>query len=169
MPNHHDVRQKDVNMKKLGAALALAHESSASDFESLLMLKGVGPRTIQSLALVSEVIHGTPSRFKDPARFSFAHGGKDGHPFPVPEKVYDETISVLETSIKRARLGETDKAAALKGLFKTTQEIEKNFIPNDRFDDWIEDERKNSWKYGGRTVFGKEQPPKDTSTQLKLF
>jgi hypothetical protein len=169
MPDHHDVREKDVNLVKLGAALALAHEHSCSDFESLLLLKGVGPRTIQSLALVSEVIHGTPSRFKDPARFSFAHGGKDGHPFPVPEKVYDETIAVLETSIQKAKIGEPDKAMALKNLFKTSALIEKDFMPNNRFDDWIDEERKNSWKHGGRTVFGKEKPPEEASKQLKLF
>jgi hypothetical protein len=169
MPAHHDVREKDVNLVKLGAALALAHEHSCADFESLLLLKGVGPRTIQSLALVSEVIHGTPSRFKDPARFSFAHGGKDGHPFPVPEKVYDETIAVLETSIQKAKIGEPDKAAALKNLFRTSAQMEKDFVPNDRFDDWIDEERKNSWKHGGRTVFGKEKPPQEVTKQLKLF
>jgi hypothetical protein len=135
----------------------------------MLLLKGVGPRTIQSLALVSEVIHGTPSRFRDPARFSFAHGGKDGHPFPVPEKVYDETIAVLETSIQKAKIGEPDKAAALKHLFRTSAQMEKDFVPNDRFDDLIEEERKNSWRHGGRTVFGKEKPPEETTKQLKLF
>lgn len=169
MPAHHDVREKDVNLVKLGAALALAHEHSCSDFESLLLLKGVGPRTIQSLALVSEVIHGAPSRFKDPARFSFAHGGKDGHPFPVPEKIYDETITILETSIQKAKIGEPDKAAALKNLFRTSAQMEKDFVPNDRFDDWINEERKNSWKYGGRTVYGKEKPQEATTRQLKLF
>jgi hypothetical protein len=169
MPAHHGVTEKDVNLVKLGAALALAHEHSCEDFESLLLLKGVGPRTVQSLALVSEVIHGTPSRFKDPARFSFAHGGKDGHPFPVPEMVYDETISVLEKSIQKARLGEPDKSVALKNLYKTSVQLEKDFTPNDRFDDWIAEERKHSWKQGGRTVFGKEQSPEETVKQLKLF
>jgi hypothetical protein len=95
MPNHHEVTSKDVNLKRLGAALWLAHEQQVENFESLLLLQGVGGRTLQSLALVSEVIHGTPSRFKDPARFSFAHGGKDGHPFPVPTKLYDETIQIF--------------------------------------------------------------------------
>ena len=90
------VRAENVNLKRLGSILALAHETKPADFESLLMLDGVGPRTLQSLTLVSEVIHGTPSRFEDPARFSFAHGGKDGHPFPVPLKIYDNTISTLK-------------------------------------------------------------------------
>ena len=103
MPAHHDVRLKDVDIKRLGAMLWFAHETQPKDFEELLLLRGMGPRTVQSLALVSEVIHGTPSRFKDPARFSFAHGGKDGHPFPVPVKVYDETISQLQSAVQKAK------------------------------------------------------------------
>jgi hypothetical protein len=168
MPAHHDVREKDVNVKRLGAALALAHERGCTDMESLLLLEGVGPRTVQSLTLVSEIIHGTASRFEDPARFSFAHGGKDGHPFPVPEKVYDNTISVLETALQKARIGERDKSDALKKLSFTAQQMEQDFVPNNRFADWIEEERKNSYQYGGRTVNGKVPPPaKDV--QLKLF
>lgn len=81
MPKDHEVKAKDVNMKRLGSILAVAYDSDIKDFESILLLEGLGPRTLQSLALVSEVIYGTPSRFTDPARFSFAHGGKDGHPF----------------------------------------------------------------------------------------
>ena len=80
MPAHHEVRAEDVDLKRLGAVLVTAYESQPKDFESLLLTKNLGPRTLQSLTLVSEVIHGTPSRFRDPARFSFAHGGKDGHP-----------------------------------------------------------------------------------------
>lgn len=112
MPGHHDVRSEDVDLNRLGSALWLAHEKQPKDFESLLLLEGVGPRTIQSLALVSEVIHGTPARFKDPARFSFAHGGKDGYPFPVPLKVYDETINTLRSAVNKAKIGETDKQEA---------------------------------------------------------
>jgi hypothetical protein len=169
MPMHHDVREKDVNIKRLGSALALAHEQGVMDMESLLLLEGVGPRTIQSLTLVSEVIHGTPSRFKDPARFSFAHGGKDGHPFPVPVNVYDETISVLEKSLKKAKLGIYDKAEALKRLHLTSQKIEADFEPNNRFDEWVEEERNNSWKHGGRTIFGEAKKPEEMVKQLKLF
>lgn len=167
MPAHHDVRQKDVDMVRLGAALAVAHEQDCRDFESLLLLKGVGPRTLQSLALVSEVIHGAPVRFSDPARFSFAHGGKDGHPFPVPEKVYDETIHILETSIQKAKIGEPEKGEALKSLFRTAAQAEQHFTPNDRLEDWIQEELRDSWKYGGRTVMGREQPPQ--AAQLSLF
>ena len=114
MPPHHEVRREDVNLKRLGSVLWLAHEKKPGDFEELLLLNGVGPRTVQSLALVSEVIHGTPSRFKDPARFSFAHGGKDGHPFPVPTKVYDEVIDTLQTAISKAKIGVNDKNEAIK-------------------------------------------------------
>jgi hypothetical protein len=171
MPTHHDVRAKDVDLKRLGAMLWLAHEKKPSDFEELLMLEGMGPRTLQSLALVSEVIHGTPSRFKDPARFAFAHGGKDGHPFPVPTKVYDETIHTLQQAVQKAKIGESEKLQAIKKLSELAQKAEKNFIPNNNFDQLIEKERNESWKYGGRTVFGKAEPPKKRAkdVQLRLF
>lgn len=169
MPSHHDVRAKDVNLKRLGTVLALAHEKELRDFESLLLLEGVGPRTIQSLALVSEVIHGTPSRFSDPARFSFAHGGKDGHPFPVPTKVYDETISILRNSVEKAKIGDTDKQEAIRNLTFIAQKMEKDFEPDpDAFNKVVATERNESYKYGGRTVFGKAKPPA-RAQQLKLF
>jgi hypothetical protein len=171
MPVHHDVRAKDVNLKRLGSTLWLAHETRPGNFEELLLLQGVGPRTIHSLALVSEVIHGSPTRFKDPARFSFAHGGKDGHPFPVPVKVYDETIATLENAVQKAKLGLTDKSAAIKKLHEISRNAEKDFIPNNNFDSSIQKEREDSWKYGGRTVSGNAKPPKPSykDTQLKLF
>jgi hypothetical protein len=121
---------------------------------------------LQSLALVSEVIYGTPSRFKDPARFSFAHGGKDGHPFPVPVNVYDETISVLQKAVEKAKIGNSDKQQAIKKLGEIARNAEKDFIPNANFDEVIQKERNNSWRYGGRTVFGKAKRP---DSQLKLF
>jgi hypothetical protein len=167
LPSHHDVKAKDVDLKRLGAVLWLAHEKQPSDFEDLLLLQGLGPRTLQSLALVSELIHGTPSRFKDPARFSFAHGGKDGHPFPVPIKVYDETISTLQNAVYKAKIGQSEKNEAIKRLSKIAENAEKDFIPNANFDKVIEEERANSWKYGGRTVMGKAKPP--VEMQLKLF
>ena len=159
LPNHHEVKAEDGNLKRLGAALILAHETNVSDMESLLLLEGVGPRTLQSLTLVSEVIHGTPSRFSDPARFSFAHGGKDGHPFPVPTSVYDETIEVFDKAIRQARLGEKDKSNALKNLSKISQEMEKSYTPSNYFDDWVQHERDTSYKYGGKTVFGNAKKP----------
>lgn len=171
IPSHHDVRAKDVDLKRLGAVLAVAHEKELRDMESLLLLEGLGPRTLQSLVLVSEVIHGTPTRFSDPARFSFAHGGKDGHPFPVPTKVYDETIYTLETAVQKSKLGQFEKAEALKNLSLAASRLEKDFTPNDRFEDLVQKERDESWRYGGKTVFGDAKPPqqKVKGVQLRLF
>jgi len=170
LPSHHDVQSSDVDLKRLGSVLWLAHNEHPENFEELLLLKGVGPRTIQSLALVSEVIHGSPSRFHDPARFSFAHGGKDGHPFPVPIKVYDETISTLQTAVQKAKLGESDKSEAIKKLHAIASRAEKDFIPNDNFDAVIRKERNESWKHDGRTVFGKARPKgNQQGGQLSLF
>lgn len=167
LPAHHDVRQENVDIKRLGTVLALAQDLPSHDFESLLLLEGLGPRTLQSLTLVSEVIHGTKSRFSDPARFSFAHGGKDGHPFPVPTKIYDETISVLGHAIEHAKLDKTDKLKAISDLSKAAQKLEKNFVPNGNLNDVIEKERNDSWKYKGRTVNGWAKKPK--SIQMNLF
>jgi hypothetical protein len=167
LPSHHDVRVEDIDMKRLGTILWLAQEKQPKDFEDLLLLQGLGPRTLQSLALVSEVIHGAPSRFKDPARFSFAHGGKDSHPFPVPAKIYDETIGVLQKAVYKAKLGQNEKNEAIKRLTNIVQVAEKDFIPNTNFDKVIEQERAESWKYGGRTVKGWAKSPKEQ--QLKLF
>ena len=170
MPRHHDVRGKDVDLKRLGSILWLAHDTQPRNFEELLLLEGVGPRTVQSLALVSEVIHGTPSRFKDPARFSFAHGGKDGHPFPVPTKTYDEVISTLQKAVHKAKIGQTDKAQALKKLHEIAVRAEKDFIPNDQLQQVIQKEIEESWKYGGKTIFGDAKPPKRSKgVQLRLF
>lgn len=166
-PSHHDVRAENVDLKRLGAVLAVAHERQVLDFETLLLMEGVGPRTLQSLTLVSEVIHGTPSRFTDPARFSFAHGGKDGHPFPVPVNVYDETISVMQEAVNKSKIGQSDKQEAIRKLSVLSQQLEKDFIPNERFDEVIAREKNDSWRHGGRTIFGKEQPPKNN--QLSLF
>jgi hypothetical protein len=171
LPAHHDVRTEDVDLRRLGAVLWLAHDRKPSDFEELVMLEGVGPRTLQSLALVSEVIHGTPSRFRDPARFAFAHGGKDGHPFPVPTAVYDETIGILQTAVQKAKIGQSDKLDAVRKLSALAQKAEKDFTPAGGLEEYIEKERKDSWKYGGRTVFGREKPPADQTKgrQLLLF
>ena len=152
MPAHHEVRAEDVDLKRLGAVLVTAYESQPKDFESLLLTKNLGPRTLQSLTLVSEVIHGTPSRFRDPARFSFAHGGKDGHPFPVPLKIYDESIRILGDSIEKSKLGYKDKSECLKRLHKTALQIEKNCSPQADFDKTIAREKEHSIEWGGRTV-----------------
>lgn len=170
MPRQHEVRETDVNLKRLGAVLTLAQDLNAVDFESLLLLEGLGPRTLQSLTLVSEVIHGTPSRFADPARFSFAHGGKDGHPFPVPLKVYDETITTLKTALEKSRIGDSEKKDAIKRLSGLALKVEENFTPNPFLEDIIQKERDGSYLFGGMTVFGKAKPAKPPKPQqLKLF
>jgi hypothetical protein len=171
MPMHHDVRSEDVDLRRLGTILWLAHDNQPKDFEDLLLLEGVGPRTMQSLVLVSEVIHGTPSRFKDPARFSFAHGGKDGHPFPVPTRVYDETIATLQTAVQKSKLDNSDKLQAIKKLHEISERAEKDFTAKDNFQELIEKERNDSWMYGGKTVFGDAKRPKQTTkgVQLRLF
>lgn len=151
MPSHHEVRQEDVNLKRLGAVLATAYESQPKDFESLLLTPGLGARTLQSLTLVSEVIYGTPSRFTDPARFSFAHGGKDGHPFPVPLKIFDESIRVLHESIERSKLGYKDKSECIKRLHTTAVELEQNCKPMADFEKTLERENSLSQKWGGKT------------------
>ena len=166
MPRHHDVRATDVDVKRLGAVLAVAYEREFRDFASLLLLENLGPRTLQSLALVAEVVHGTPSRFSDPARFSFAHGGKDGHPFPVPLKTYDESIGVLRRSLESAKVGDTDKLDAFRRLNGFVHAVETNCLPEADFDAALRHERRISREIGGRTVFDdKRRGP----AQLDLF
>lgn len=170
LPAHHEVRASDVDLKKLGALLYQTRETQPENFEELLLLKGVGPRTLQSLALVSEVIHGTQTRFQDPARFSFAHGGKDGHPFPVPLTIYDETISILQKGIEKSKLGNSEKLKAVHQLHKIVSKSEENFKPDFDINSVIAEERQNSWKYGGKTVMGDAQPPSASKAiQLSLF
>lgn len=152
LPSHHEVKAEDVNLKRLGAVLATAYSNENKNFESLLLTPGLGPRTLQSLTLVSEVIYGTPSRFTDPARFSFAHGGKDGHPFPVPTRIYDESIRVLGDAIEKSRLGYKDKSECIYRLNVTANQIEKNCEPLADFDAAIAHEKENSLRWGGRTV-----------------
>jgi uncharacterized protein len=154
MPNYKDIQAKDVDTKRLGSILWLAQETEVQNFEEFLLLKGLGPRTLQSLALVSEVIHGTPSRFSDPARFAFAHGGKSGNPFPVPTKVYDQTIQTLKNSVEKAKIGDSDKQSAIKKLTELSQKHENNFTPNDNLDAILKKENEEAWKYGGRTIDG---------------
>lgn len=171
MPMHHDVRAEDVDLKRLGAVLAVAHEKDLRDFASLLLVEGLGPRTLQSLALIAEVVHGAPSRFSDPARFSFAHGGKDGHPFPVPLKVYDESLAILRRCLDAARLGNTEKLEGFRRLDRLTREVEKQREPLADFDAAIEHERAISASIGGRTVFDDNVPHARPArpSQLNLF
>jgi hypothetical protein len=162
-PRRHDVRAADVNLKRLGAVLAVAYERDFRDFASLLLLKNLGPRTLQSLALISEVVHGAPTRFSDPARFSFAHGGKDGHPFPVPLKTYDESIGILRFSLDRAKLGDTDKLEGMRRLDQFVRAVERHYEPLADFQAAVRHERAVSKSLGGRSVVG------DAPSQLSLF
>ena len=155
LPNHHEVQESDVNMKRLGAVLQMAYKRDIDNFEDLLMLKGVGPKTLKSLALVSEVVHGDSSRFEDPARFSFAVGGKDGRPHPVDTESYDETIEILKDSVEKSKLGYSDKSKALKRLHKATMKTESNLSPFSFLEDLIEMEWKDAEKNGGMTFMGK--------------
>lgn len=152
MSAHHDVRAEDIDLKRLGAVLAVAYESPPKDFESLLLTPGLGPRTLQSLALVSEIVYGTPSRFTDPARFSFAHGGKDGHPFPVPCRIYDETIRVLGDGIEKSKLGDNDKTECLRRLYATQLQIERFCSPEADFDKAVAYEKAHSKSWDGKRV-----------------
>lgn len=172
MDSDHAVKASHVDPKRLGAVLTLAYEKQYKDFADALLIPGLGPRTIQSLALVSEVIYGGPSRFSDPARFAFAHGGKDGHPFPVPLKVYDESISILSKAVSAAKIGRNEKLRGLNVLGRMALSIEKNLSPFADVEKVIEFERKNSYKYGGMTVMGHAMPPDKQELkvrQLSLF
>ncbi len=153
LPFHHDVRAEDVVLRRLRGAIAAAHERGPTDFAELLLTPGVGARTVFSLALVAEVLHGAPSRFSDPARYSLAHGGKDGHPYPVPRKVYDETIRVMKDAVERAKIGNDDRLAALRRLDAESRRLERD-APDVDFDALVEEEWDRSPERDGMTVMG---------------
>ena len=171
MPAHHDVRTVDVNEKRLGAVLALAYEQDLRDFASFLLLEQLGPRTLQSLALIAEVVHGAPTRFDDPARFSFAHGGKDGHPFPVPVKVYDESIAVLRRSLDAAKIGRSDKVQGMSRLDRFARALEQRLDARADVPATIHHERAISRSLGGRTVMDDRRARAESGRhgQLDLF
>jgi uncharacterized protein len=174
MPAHHDVRAKDVDLERLGAVLAVSYERDLRDFASLLLTENLGPRTLQTLSLVAEVIHGTPTRFGDPARFSFALGGKDGHPFPVPLKTYDESLGVLRDALDRAKLGDTEKIDGLKRLDRMVRAVEKRYQPVADFDSALAHERAISPSLDGRTAMrrgpaGNTRIAPGKNQQLSLF
>jgi hypothetical protein len=154
MPRGHEVRARDVDLKRLGAVLAVSYDRQLRDFASLLLVENLGPRTLQTLAMVAEVVHGAPSRFSDPARFSFALGGKDGHPFPVPLKTYDESLSVLRRALDAAKLGHTEKVDGFKRLDRLVRTVEQRCAPEADFERVAEHERGISPGLSGRTVKG---------------
>ncbi len=156
MPAHHELRPTDVFLRRVHATLAAAAEQGPRDFAELLLQPGVGARTVQALAAVAEVVHGAPCRFTDPARFSLAHGGKDGHPFPVPLRVYDRTISVLKQAVAQARLGRDEKLQAIRRLDEQARRLE-GAASGPALDALAEEERDRSHEYGGRDVTGPAQ------------
>jgi hypothetical protein len=153
MSAHHEVRKECVNLKRLGAVLAIAYERDLHDFAELLLLENLGPRTLQSLALIAEVVHGAPSRFNDPERFSFAHGGKDRHPFPVPLKTYDESLNFLRTSLDAAKVGDRQKLDGFRRLERLARAVEAHLEPKANFDAVIAHENAISPSLDGRSVF----------------
>src|SRR5437763_1457743 len=161
MPSHHDVRASDVVTRRLHGNLAAAADRGTADFPELLLTPGVGARTVQALAMVAEVVHGTPYRFTDPARFSFAHGGKDRHPFPVPLRVYDETIRLLKSAVQHAKLGREEELATLKRLDDQARRLERH-ASGPSMQALIAQERHRSPSYGGRRVCGWEGAPAAT-------
>ncbi|HET9067128.1 MAG TPA: DUF763 domain-containing protein [Amaricoccus sp.] len=163
MPAHHDVRAMNVIQRRLHGALAAAADAGPADFADLLLVPGVGQRTLLSLAMVAEVVHGTPCRFADPARFSLAHGGKDRHPYPVPTKVYDETITHLRAALTRARLGQSERLDALRRLDAQARRLEAT-ATGPSLPDFIAAERARSADLGGRSVFGWEPPRRDAAS-----
>ncbi|ANK95212.1 MULTISPECIES: DUF763 domain-containing protein [Rhizobium] len=158
MPAHHEVRESDVNMRRLHGNLAAAADRGPADFQELLLVPGVGARTVKALAMVAEVVHGAPCRFSDPARFSIAHGGKDRHPFPVPLKVYDETIGVMKSAVLKGRLGREEELQALKRLDDQSRQMER-YVTGPDLKEIIAGEFRQSADFGGRSVFGWESPP----------
>ncbi len=158
MPAHHDVRESDVVMRRLHGNMAAAAERGPADFSELLLVPGVGARTVRALALVAEVVHGAPCRFSDPGRFSLAHGGKDRHPFPVPLKVYDETIGVLKSAVQKAKLGRDEEIGALKRLDDQSRQVER-YVTGPSLKEIVAGEFDQSHLLGGRSVFGWEPAP----------
>lgn len=155
MPMRHEVQEVDVNMRRLHGNLAAAAERGPKDFQELLLVPGVGPRTVSALAMVAEVVHGAPSRFSDPARFSLAHGGKDRHPYPVPIKVYDETIRVMKSAVQKGRLGHQEELLALHRLDEQARRLER-YVTGPDLKEIIAGEFHRSHEFGGRSIFGHE-------------
>ena len=155
MPVHHEVRSSNVFERRLRGNLAAAANCGPTDFPELLLIPGVGPRAVQALAMVAEVVHGAPYRFTDPARFSVAHGGKDRYPFPVPLRVYDQTIQVLKSAVQKAKLGRAEELGALKRLDEQARQLERH-ATGPTVQELFAQERQRSPCYGGRSVFGWE-------------
>jgi hypothetical protein len=155
MPNRHDVRKEDINTARLASVLDLAYNREIEKFEDLVDMHGVGPRTLKALAMASEVIHGDATRFEDPARFAFAVGGKDGRPHPIDTKSFDETVTMLQDTIDRSKMGDKDKSDGLKRLHKAAVSGETKGVPLDFINDLIDNEWQHAENNGGKTFMGK--------------
>jgi len=116
LPMRHRVLLEDIDPERIAGTLVSAYEAQPQNFEQLLGARNVGPKTIRALALLAEIIYGAKPSFRDPARFAFAHGGKDGHPYPVDRKTYDRSIQILHQAVERAKLGDREKLEALRRL-----------------------------------------------------
>jgi uncharacterized protein len=155
MPNRHDVRKEDINTARLASVLDLAYNREIEKFEDLVDMHGVGPRTLKALAMASEVIHGDATRFEDPARFAFAVGGKDGRPHPIDTKSFDETVTMLQDTIDKSKMGDKDKSDGLKRLHKAAVSGENKGVPLDFINDLIDNEWRHAEDTGGKTFMGK--------------
>lgn len=116
LPSHHAIFVENLDQKRLHKVLLKTYENIPQDFRSLIMAQGVGPKTFRALSLVAELLYGHPPSFRDPARFAYAHGGKDGHPYPFDRRTYEDTILTLERAVEKARLGEKERLFALRRL-----------------------------------------------------
>jgi uncharacterized protein len=168
MPRHHEVRREDVDLKRLGSVLAVAYDRDLKSFADLLLIENLGPRTLQTLAMVAEVIHGTPSRFDDPARFSFALGGKDRHPFPVPLKTFDQSIDVLRKSLDKAPVDGGEKIQSFRRLHRFVEAVETRMTVEADLQAVMKHEMEISPSLGGRSVFD-DKARSTKKRQMTLF
>src|ERR1700730_11798334 len=168
MPDHHDVRAENILTRRLHGNLAAAAESGPADFSELLLVPGVGARTIRALAMVAEVVHGAPYRFSDPARFSLAHGGKDRHPYPVPLKVYDRTIGGLKTAVQKAQLGQSEELVARHRLEENAYLAPSRHPANSRDAFTPENARGGGQRDDQQCRYGRHHRGEALSTKMKL-
>jgi hypothetical protein len=171
MPARHDIRKSDVMMRRLHGTLAAAAQRGPADFPALLLTPGVGARTVEALAIVAEVVHGAPYRFRDPARFAMAHGGKDRHPFPVPLKTYDESIGVLRRSLDAAKVNGGEKLEGFRRLDRFVKIVEERRQPVADFQAVVEHELAISPSLDGRSVLDDKakRRPRRVGQQMSLF
>jgi len=171
MPRHHDVRAEDLDLNRIGAVLAVTYEKDLHSFADFLLTEKLGPRTLQTLAMVAEVIHGPPIRFSDPARYSLALGGKDGHPFPVPLKTYDASLDVLRRSLDAAKIDGGDKLEGFSRLNRFVEGVETDLRTDVDLPSLIAHEMALSPWLGGRSVqqSGVRPPSRARPSQMRLF